>query len=98
MWDTLLELCQSQESQHVLGWVERGYYIVFYANYGHIAGRNRIWVQGTFMTLIWMFEQVGTSTNMGNTKFMTFTPVFVWWKIVKEAYKLQEMGEGATIW
>ena len=72
--------------------------IMFYANNGCIAGRNPIWVQGTLMTLVQMFERVGIDTNMGKTKFMTCPPGFIWSQQGKEAYKRRVKGKGATFW
>ena len=71
-------------------------YIFFYAKDGRIAGRNPIWVQGTLTTLIQIFERVDLYKNLGNTKSRTYTPSFVWDKMVKKAYNMRAMGEGNT--
>ena len=97
MRDNLLEICSNQEAHNGLGWAVGEKEIVFYDNNGRMMGRNHIWVQGTLMTLVWIFDQVGIYTNLGKTKSMVCTPGFIWGEMGKEAYNQQAMGEGATL-
>ena len=69
---------------------------MFYDYDGRIAGRNPIWVQGTLIKLMWMFEWVELYTNLVNTKSMKCTPRFIWGHLDKEIYKWQLAGEGNT--
>ena len=71
-------------------------YLVFYAKDVPIAGRNPIWIQGTLLTLMWMFERFVLYTNLGNNKAMTCTPIFKWGHMVQYKYKRQAMVEGTT--
>ena len=77
VWDTLMEVSGPQEANHALGWLVGGQDTVFYANDGLISGRNPIWVQGALTTLVWTFEGMGLYTNLGKTKYMICTPVFI---------------------
>ena len=45
-----------------------------------------------------MFCRMGLETNIENTNTMVCTPVFVWGKWGRKAYKQQATGEGETLW
>ena len=53
---------------------------MFYAEDGHIAGCNPIWVQKILMEVVCMFKSVGLQTNLGKKKVMVRTPGFIWRK------------------
>ena len=53
---------------------------MFYAEDGHIAGCNLIWVQKILMEVVCMFKSVGLKTNLGKKKVMVRTPGFIWRK------------------
>ena len=48
------------------------------------------------MTLVRMFEWVGLYMNLGNTKFMTCNPGFIWVQMYKYSYKRRAAGKSAT--
>ena len=60
---------------------------MFYDDHGRISGRKPIWVQGILIALVWIFERLRLYTNMWKSKFMTYTPVFIWVRLGKYAYK-----------
>ena len=74
----LIEICGSQEAQHWLGWEAGDHNIVLYADNGHIAGYNPIWVQTMLTVVVRMFERVGLQTNLGKTKSMLCNTGFIW--------------------
>ena len=74
VWAMLREVCGPQEALHKMGWSLGEQDIVLYAGDGRIEGSNPIWLQGTLMTLMRMFERVLLYTNLGKTKSMTFNP------------------------
>ena len=39
-----------------------------------------------------------STKNLGKSSSVTFTPGFIWNQLVKDAYKRQAKGEGATFW
>ena len=81
----LMGVCGPQVAQHSLVWVAGEQEIISYADDGSIAGRNPIWFYETLTTLVTMFDWVGLDTNMVNTKYMTFTPSFIWGEMGKDA-------------
>ena len=42
--------------------------IVFYEDYGRIAGRNTTWVHTTLTSVVMISERVGLLKNIGKTK------------------------------
>ena len=64
----------------MLGWGTLETNIVFYAEKGHIAGRNPIWVHTMLMTGVIMFDIVELHRNLGKSKAVVCTPVFIWGK------------------
>ena len=91
-----MEVCGPQEAQHGLGWAAVEHNIVLYADDGHIAGRNPIWVQMKLTVVFRMFDRVGIHTNLINIKSMVCTPVFTWGQQVIEAYKRVATRKGGT--
>ena len=55
----LLEVFGPQEAQHGFGWLAGEYNIFIYADDGHIAGCNPIWVHTSLTAMVRMFEWVG---------------------------------------
>ena len=53
---------------------------MFYAEKGHIAGRNPIWVHTMLMTVVIMFDIVELHKNLGKSNAVVCTPVFIWGK------------------
>ena len=66
--------------------------IVFYADNGHIAGHNSIWVHTTLAAVFRIFERVELQTKLGKTNSMVCTPVFIWGKQVLAVYKWKATG------
>ena len=87
VWDTLLDICGPQEAQHSMGWATGEHYIVVYSDDGLIMCRNPIWFQGMLTTPIRMFNCLRLYTNLGKTKSITCTPVFVWGYMGQDEYK-----------
>ena len=54
----MLDVCGLQEAQHGLGYAAGEHKIFFYADDGHIAGRNPIEVQKTLPVVVCMFDTV----------------------------------------
>ena len=74
----LLEVCDSQEAHHGFGWAVGDHNILFYADFGRIAGRNMIWAQTALTSMVRMFERVGLHINLSKTKSMVFMSGFIW--------------------
>ena len=89
-------ICGTQETQHGLGWAAGKRNLVFYADYGRIAGRYHKWVQDALTVTVVMFYRMVLETNLENTKSMVYTPGFIWGEWGERAYKEREIGEGAT--
>ena len=77
---------------HPQRWAVGEHNIVFYADDGHIAGHKPIWVQTTLTEVFRIFERMVLQKNLGKTKSMVLTLVFVWGKHVAAAYKQRERG------
>ena len=45
-------VCRPQEAQHGLGWAAGEINLIFYANYGTIAGRYPEWVQYALSVMV----------------------------------------------
>ena len=69
---------------------------MFYADYGRIGGRDKIWVQDALKLTVVMFKRVGLETNMQKTNSLVCTLGYIWGEWSKEAYKRQETGEGGN--
>ena len=54
--------------------------IVLYADDGCKVGRNPIWVQKNLTSVVRIFDRLILQTNLGKTKAMVFTLVFIWGK------------------
>ena len=80
----------------MLGWGTLETNIVFYAEKGHIAGRNPIWVHTMLMTVVIMFDIVELHKNLGKTKEMVCIPGFIRGKQGLSEYKRRATGEGDT--
>ena len=86
------EVCIPQEAQHRMGWAAGERNIVFYMDYGRIAGWDHEWVQDTLMVTVAMFRQMGLEKNLKKTKAMVCTPGFIWGKWGELAYKRKMTG------
>ena len=73
-------------------WAAEERNLIFYANYGRIAGRDHEWVQDALMLTVDMFRRMGLDTNLGKTKSMFFMPGFIWGKWGELAYKRRAKG------
>ena len=51
---------------------------IFCINNDRISGRNPIWVQGVFTTIVWMIEWMGIYMNLVKTKSVMFTHEYIW--------------------
>ena len=76
--EVLMELCGPYEAHNGFGWVAGEHNIVFYAEYGQIAGHNPIWVQTTLTEMVWMFNRMGLLTNIGKTKATVYILGLIW--------------------
>ena len=94
----LMEFYGPQEEHHRLGWAVGEHNIVFYADNGHIAGRNAIWIQTILTDMVRMFKRVRLLTNICNNKSMVFTLGFIWGQQVTVTYKRGVTGEGDPFW
>ena len=47
---------------------------LFYADNGMVASSDPRWLQGSFNTLVGLFDRVGLRTNVGNTVSMVCHP------------------------
>ena len=57
-----------------MGWEAGARDLVFYSNYGRIAGRDHEWVQYALTITVVMFRQMGLEMNLEKTKAMVCTP------------------------
>ena len=92
----LLDSRGPQEAHRGFGWAAGEHNIIFYADNGHIAGQNPIWVQTTTTEMVRIFESVGLQKNIGKTKAMVCNLGFIWVQHGTAAYKRRGMGEGDT--
>ena len=59
VWAVLDVVCGPQEAQHGLGWAAWERNMIFYANYGRIAGQDHEWVQDVLSVTVEMFRRMG---------------------------------------
>ena len=60
----LEEVYIPQEAHHSMGWAVGEINIVFYADYGRIAGRDHEWVQDSLNVMVAMFRQMGLEAKL----------------------------------
>ena len=77
-----------------MDWAAGEHKIVLYADDCRIVGRNPIWLQKTLMVMVKTFEILGLKTNLGETKEIMCTTVFIWGKLVVAVYKRRAAEEG----
>ena len=71
---------------------------LFYAEDGLVASTNPVWLQGTFDTLMRLFDRVGFSTNVGNTARMLCHPFRIVGTQSEVDYERRMTGEVLTYW
>ena len=69
---------------------------LLYADNGIVASSDPHWLQGTFDTLIGLFDRVGLWTHVGKTVGMVFRPCQAAGNQLEAAYGRQITGEGPT--
>ena len=57
-------VCGPQEAHNGLVWADGERKLVFYADYGRIAGSYHEWVQGALMATVAMFHRMGIKINL----------------------------------
>ena len=69
---------------------------LLYADDGMVASSDPQWLQGSFNTLVGLFDRVGLQTNIGNTVGMFCHPCQAAGNLSKAAYGRRVTGEGTT--
>ena len=77
-----------------MGWAYGYRNLVFYVDYGRIAGRYHEWVQDELIGTVAMFCRIGIDAILEKTKAMVCTHGLIREKWGETAYKQQAMGEG----
>ena len=84
------------EEQGELGKVGRHQAALFYADNGMVASSDPRWLQGTFNTLVGLFDRVGLRKNVGKTVSMVCHPCQAVGNLLEAAYGRSVTGEGPT--
>ena len=84
------------EAQGDLGKEERHQAALFYAEDGMVASSDPGWLQGTFNTLVGLFDRVGLRNNVRKTVGMVCHPCQAAGNLTTEAYRKRVMGVGRT--
>ena len=71
---------------------------LFYTDDGMIASSDPGWLQGSFSTLVGMFDRVGMNTNVGKMVGRVFRLCQSAGTQLEAAYERQIMGAGPSYW
>ena len=69
---------------------------LFYADDGMVASSGPCWLQGSFNTLVVLFDRVGLRTNFGKTVGMVCRPCQASRNQLETEYGRRITGEGPT--
>ena len=86
------------EERGELGKEERHQAALFYANAGMVASSDPGWLQGSFKTLVGLFDRVGLHTNVGKKVGMVCHPCPAAGNLTVEEYRRRVTGVGFTYW
>ena len=78
----------------MFGWAAGEHNIFFYEYDNFIVRHNPIWVRVILIVVVSMFESVVLLTNIGETKSIFCTPVFIWVQQGTVVYKSRVTVEG----
>ena len=84
------------EERGELGKEGRHQAALLYADDRMVASSDPRWLQGTFNTLVGLFDRVGLRTNVGKTVSMVCHPCQAAGKLTTEAYGRRVTGVGPT--